>query len=225
MAERREKKRGQDGSCCCINDLANQFDEDYARDELEAYRRDGLGERARRLVTFLEGQGLEGRTVLEIGAGIGALHLEMLKAGAVHAIGVDASPANIAAAQSLAADLGLADRTEKRLGDFTQIEGEVPEADIVLLDRVVCCYPDMEALVGAAARHARTFIGLTYPRRAWWMRWSMRLINLVQTVFRSPYRAYYHEPDRIDATVVSYGFRPVHSSRAGVWDVAVFERR
>ena len=120
-----------------VNGLSDQFGTGYSSSQLSGYRKNGLGQRALAVIEFLQERGLEGKSVLDIGSGIGALHMELVLAGAESATGVDASPTNIAAALELAADLGLADRVEERQGDFVRLQDSVPEADIVTLDRAI----------------------------------------------------------------------------------------
>ena len=120
-----------------VNGLSEQFGKGYSSGQLAGYRKNGLGQRALAVIEFLQERGLEGKSVLDIGCGIGALHMELLLAGAEQATGIDASPTNIAAAQELAEDLGLTDRVEERQGDFVELAASVPEADIVTLDRAI----------------------------------------------------------------------------------------
>ena len=129
-----------DDDCCGpvnVNGLSEQFGKGYSSGQLEGYRKNGLGVRALVLVEFLQQRGLEGKTVLDIGSGIGALHMELLLAGAERATGVDASPTNIAAARTLAQEMGVADRVEERQGDFVELQEGIPAADIVTLDRAI----------------------------------------------------------------------------------------
>ena len=129
-----------DDDCCgpvSVNGLSEQFGEGYSSGQLEGYRKNGLGVRALVLVEFLQERELEGKTVLDIGSGIGALHMELLLAGAERATGVDASPTNIAAARTLADEMGVADRVEERQGDFVELASDIPAADIVTLDRAI----------------------------------------------------------------------------------------
>ncbi len=120
-----------------VNNLSEQFGKGYSSAQLSGYRKNGLGQRALALIEFLQERGLEGKSVLDIGCGIGALHMELLLAGAERATGVDASPTNIAAALELADEIGVADRVEERQGDFVDLQGSVPQADIVTLDRAI----------------------------------------------------------------------------------------
>ena len=150
--------------CCSVNGLDELFNESTARKELKSYREKGLGKRAKMLVDFLKEQDLPGATLLEIGSGIGALHLELLKEGAEKAVGVDVSSAFVEAATGLAKELGFQDAVEYHIGDFVEREQEIPSADIVLLDRVICCYPNLKALATTSTQHAQRLYALTYPR-------------------------------------------------------------
>ena len=212
------------GACCPVDFLDQVFNEGYARRELSGYRKDGLGERARVLVDQLVSAGIEGRSVLEIGAGIGALNLELLEHGASHAVSVDAAASNVRAAAELAVDMGLSDRIERRVGDFVDIQDEFEPADVVLLDRVICCYRDMQALLGAAGAHTSRYCGLAYPRHTWWGRAAFRLINLFQTVRRRPFRVHMHHPAAIERVLTGAGLRRTFKSHAGFWEVVLFER-
>ena len=120
-----------------VNALSEQFGKGYSSAQLSGYRKNGLGQRALAVIEFLQERGLEGKSVLDIGSGIGALHMELLLAGAESATGVDASPTNIAAARELADEMGVADRVEERQGDFVDLQDSVPQADIVTLDRAI----------------------------------------------------------------------------------------
>ncbi len=120
-----------------VNALSEQFGKGYSSSQLSGYRKNGLGQRALAVIEFLQERGLEGKSVLDIGSGIGALHMELLLAGADRAMGVDASPTNIAAARELAGEMGVADRVEERQGDFVDLQDSVPQADIVTLDRAI----------------------------------------------------------------------------------------
>ena len=127
------------------------------------YRRRGLDKTAQRMVDFLASRGVEGATVLEIGGGVGEIQLELLKRGAARAVNLELSPGYDAEAARLAREAGLEDRVERRLHDIAVAPAE--PADVVVLHRVVCCYPDYERLLGAAAEHARQALVFSHPPR------------------------------------------------------------
>ena len=211
--------------CCSVNGLNKIFNKSKATKESKAYSRKGLGKRARKLTDLMESQDISAATVLDIGCGVGALHMELLKQGAGRAIGVEVSSAYVEVATSLAESLGFQDAVEYHEGDFVELEERIPPADIVLLDRVVCCYPDMEALVTASARHAQRLYALTYPRRTWWMRVAAFMMNLGLTVVRSKFRFFLHHPRQIGATLASAGFAPVHRATSGPWELVAYQRQ
>ena len=157
-------------SCCSAKGCDEFFSDRVARRNADSYRRKGLDKHARRLVDAVCRNGIEGRTVLEVGGGIGAIQLELLQAGAARAENIELSPAYEPYAAELVRTAGLEGRVERRLMDFAVTAEAVDAADVVILHKVVCCYPDYEALVGAAAAHAKQQLVLTFPRRSWWTR-------------------------------------------------------
>src|SRR5258707_1794781 len=132
---------------CQCEGIEGQFNSREAGKKLADYQKHGLTGTTRLLIAALKEAGVEGRTLLDIGGGIGAIQLELLKAGARSAVSVDASTAYVEAAQQEARRQGLQDRIQFQHGDFVELADGVPPADIVTLDRSVCCYPDMPALV------------------------------------------------------------------------------
>ena len=212
-------------TCCSVNGLDKMFNESRAKKEIKAYQKKGLDKRARKLADFLKSQDVGGATLLEIGCGIGALHLELLKEGAQRAVGIDVSPVYIEAASSLAERLGFQDAVEYHVGDFVERERNIPTADIVLLHRVICCYPDMRGLVSTSARHAQRLYALTYPRRTWWMRAASSMMNLGLALFRKPFRVFIHHPDEVAATVASAGLTRIFLATSSIWQLAVYRRQ
>src|SRR5215210_5878891 len=137
--------------CCDPRGCDRFFGTRFARRVARRYRKRGLGGTERRMVEFLEREGLEGATVLEVGGGVGELHVELLKRGADRAVNLELSPAYDGEARRLLAEAGLEGRVERRIHDIAVAPDEVEPADVVVLHRVVCCYPDYERLLGAAA--------------------------------------------------------------------------
>src|SRR4029078_2242432 len=99
----------------------------------------------------LVADGVEGETLLDIGAGIGAIQLGLLAAGAARAESVHATWAYGGPAGEGADRRGFGDRVSGRVGDFVALADDVDPADIVTLDKVVGCYADLRALLGRAA--------------------------------------------------------------------------
>ncbi|MFL5806711.1 MAG: class I SAM-dependent methyltransferase [Roseiflexaceae bacterium] len=212
--------------CCAhLKGLNDVFDKRRAHEELRSYLRRGLDRHARRIVEALAARGLAGASVLEVGGGIGGLHVELLRRGAASAVDVDVAAAYIAVAQSLAERLGLRERVEYRQADFASAAAELPPADIVVMHRVVCCYPDMPTLIAAAVRHAGRLLALSFPHAAWYMRLGGRLINASLWLQRSDYRFYIHDPAAIRRVAAAAGLRPAQEIASWPWRIALFERQ
>lgn len=152
---------------CCLHtqDIDAYFDERKARSEVAHYLKKGLVSHARAMFDAVNARGLKDASVLEVGGGIGGLQIELLKRGAAHATNVEVSAAYLTAAQTLAGQLGLADRVRYHRGDFACESDAVPAADLIILHRVICCYPDMPRLVSAAAQHSRRLTAPARPAR------------------------------------------------------------
>jgi magnesium-protoporphyrin O-methyltransferase len=211
-------------TCKQCQALENLFDDRMAESDLKDLRRRGPSKTTRMLIEALVRRGVIGKTALDIGAGVGAVHLALLSAGAVSATDVDVSGAYLKAAKGEATRLGLADHTRYIQGDFVQQAENIEPADVVTLDRVVCCYPDMQALVGASVAHARSLYGLIFPRDIWWMRWGAAVGNLFPRLMRSGFQFYVHRTARVDAIARDSGFERVYTGRTALWQVIVYGR-
>lgn len=144
--------------------------------------------------------------------------------GADRATHIDISADFLEAAERETARRGHSDRVRFVLGDFVQLASSVDPADIVTLDRVICCYPDMESLVTRAAQRARRIVGAVYPRASWWVRAGVRLTNALMRVRRCPFRVYLHSPLAIDAAFSGQGLSRSRTSRTLIWEVVVYTR-
>jgi magnesium-protoporphyrin O-methyltransferase len=210
---------------CCAGCYDATFDAAKARAEVRRYRRRGATRATLALADALGANDAEGRTVLDIGAGVGALHHLLLGRGAVSATDVDASAPYLDAAREEASRLGLQDRVEFRYGDFVALASGIEPADLVALDRVVCCYPDVDALVELAARRTRRRLGIVLPPEGIGAGLVIGISNLWYRVIRSPYRAYVHRFDRVTAAARAGGLEPAGQVAVGMWRLLVFERR
>jgi magnesium-protoporphyrin O-methyltransferase len=211
--------------CCCSGKGCDEFfDERVARRDARRYGRKGLDGNARRIVELVRRRRVEGKTVLEVGGGVGAIQLELLQAGAKRTVNVELSPAYEPYAAELLRGNGLDGRAERRLLDFAERAEELEPADVVVLHRVICCYPDYETLVAAAADHTRDQLLMTFPRDAWWMRLGLRTINRLQRLRRNAFRVYLHAPAAIVEVASSHGLETATRERGRIWELVSFER-
>src|SRR5215207_8370729 len=155
-------------NCCEITD--NAFSEAEARADVKKYHKKGPAKQTRLILEAIRSLGLKNSALLDIGGGIGVIHHELLNDVAREATHVDASSSYLREAKQEAARRGHSDRVNFIHADFTDVASDLPAADIVTLDRVVCCYPDFRGLLKAAADHSRKALALTYPRETWYIR-------------------------------------------------------
>jgi len=210
------------GNCCEITD--NAFSEAEARSERKSYARNAPPKQTRLILEALRSLGLKNADLLDIGGGIGAIHHELLEDVAHEATHVDASSAYLKEAKSETARRGHSERVNFIHADFTDIAGDLPKADIVTLDRVVCCYPDFRGLVKAAADHSRKALALTYPRETWYMRIGLNVANFFQRLRKDPFRVFLHPISDMDSLIKREGFERVSLRRLFIWEIVLYQR-
>jgi 2-polyprenyl-3-methyl-5-hydroxy-6-metoxy-1,4-benzoquinol methylase len=211
-------------SCCRPDEYDKVFDEKHARSKAREYARKGLDGDARRIVDFVRGRMSPGYTVLEIGGGIGAIHLELLRDGAARVLNVELATQYETVASELVRERAVSDRVERRLGDFVREASSIPAADVVVMNRVVCCYPDADALVGAAAEHARRYLVMTFPVDRWWIRWGIAAGNAWCALRGNSFRGYVHATRVVLAAAQRHGLRLVEQRRGLIWQLIALER-
>ncbi len=209
---------------CCTSSYAIVFGERSAAADLRRYRRNGLDKTARRLVDALAPHELSGASIIEVGGGIGAIVVELLTRGSSRAISAEIVRSYESAARELLEERGLRERVERRVLDFARESAEIPRADIVVLHRVVCCYPDARALVAAAAAHAARVLALTLPPDRWWWRFAARAENVYMRLRGNGFRAFVHKPSLIDRVAQDAGLRLRYQHTGLVWQTAIYER-
>jgi len=212
-------------SCCPPKGYTKLFSKRAARKDAKRYERKGLDDTAAEMVEFLRKRGVEGASVLEIGGGVGAIQLELLKAGAAHTTNLELSPEYEEAARELVRDRRLEGRVERRLGDVVQEPDLAGAADAVVMHRVVCCYPDYDALVGAAAERARVYLVMSFPRPRWLIRMGLGAMNVGARLLRWEYRTWVHAPEALVGAAERRGLRLASVSRGRIWQAAALERK
>ena len=210
--------------CCDPHGYEDIFDPRFARRQAQRYRRRGLDATARRIVGFLSSRGIEGATVLEIGGGVGQIQLELLRRGAAHATNLELVDTYDAAARELAADAGLSGRIRRRLLDIGVNPDDAEPADVVILHRVVCCYPDYARLLTAAADHARRLLVFSHLPRNPVSRAAVGAQNAVCRLTGRSFRAFAHPPAAMLEVLSRRGMQPRYLHRGPVWHVAGVER-
>ena len=213
-------------ACCAFDETVNdQFTKEKATQELDRYRRKGVGPTTRWLIDGLSRAGLVGGTLLDVGSGIGSLTFELLDRGARRAVLVDASAAYAAAAADEAARREQTADVEFARGDFLDLAKTLSPASVVTLDRVICCYPLYEPLLNEALRLAERGLAISYPHDRWYVRAAMGLENAMRRRRKSRFRTFVHPQTHMRQLIARAGFDLVSRRRTLIWSADVFLRR
>lgn len=211
-------------NCCQCRGIEAFFDKKTADKELKRYRKKGPAKTTRILIAALKAEGIKGMTLLDIGGGVGALQQELLGAGLSSATNVEASTAYVEVSKEEAERQGYADRVSYHHGNFIDVAPTVADADIVTLDRVICCDPDAQALVALSAARARHLYGVVYPLDGWLNKVFVTGVNLVFWLRRCAMRSFLHRPEMIDAIVRSHSLQQRFYRKSFPWQIVVYSR-
>jgi precorrin-6B methylase 2 len=210
--------------CCTPKGYRQIFSERGARQQARDYRRNGPDGTSRQIVDLLKARGVEGLTLLEVGGGIGAIQIELMKAGLARAVSVELTPTYEESAAELLREAGLQDRVERRVMDFVDAAADVAAADIVVMNRVVCCYPDLPRLESAAADHARQMLVMSFPKERWWSKVVVWMANVGMAMTRREFRIFLHPVAQIAAIGEAHGLKRSVSRTGVFWEIAALTR-
>jgi magnesium-protoporphyrin O-methyltransferase len=211
-------------SCCDPRGCDKFFNRRFARRAAARYRKRGVDKTARQMIAFVEQRGIEDATVLEVGGGVGEIQLELLKRGASHTVSLELSAAYDEEARKLLREARLEDRADRRIRDIAVSADGVERADVCVLHRVVCCYPDYERLLTSVAEHAQRLVVFSYPRRNAMSRLVVAAGNLNFKLLGREFRTFVHPPDAMLNVLTRRGLRPTFDHHGLVWRVTGLER-
>lgn len=211
--------------CCQCQGIETTFDQEYVAKKLKRYREKGPKKSTQILIDALQDALGHDVTLLDIGGGIGDVQLALLRAGIQESVNCEASSAFINACKEEADRQGFTNRITHIRGDFVEVAESVSSADIVTLDRVICCYHDMPTLVDKSLAKARRLYGVVIPIDKWWVKVASSIYyNLRFLIFRNPFRVFIHPTKAVEALIFNKGFRSIFSQVKGAWQISVYER-
>jgi magnesium-protoporphyrin O-methyltransferase len=210
--------------CCEAEVLDQQFGPKRAAADLRRYRRRGPLPATALLLRGLAASMPAAATLLDIGGGVGVLHHELLDCGVSHAWEVEPSAAFLQAAAEEAGRRGHTGRVEFIHAEVRQAAARLPVADVVTMDRVICCDPDYESLLHLALGKAQRIFAYSYPRARWGIRAVTALQNALRTLRGRQFRVFVHSPDHLEAFVRAAGFERIFQAQSAVWYAGVYTR-
>lgn len=208
--------------CCRATDL--QFDKKGAKEDLHRYRKHGPDQTTKLLLEGLKESDLTDKTLLDIGGGIGVISHELCSRAIDRVYLIDIASSYLEVAKEIAANRGNQDNFTFIHGDFVEKCDRLPAADVVMLDRVVCCYPEVRPLVTKSAEKCRKWYGLSYPRYNWFIRAADRLKNGLRMLTGNRFRTYIHPEEVIHQLLVDSGFERVYDRSTLIWRVNMYKK-
>ncbi len=208
---------------CCLKRYERTFDLKLAHRELQSYLKKGVKRSSLPLVRSLSQLPLEGKTLLDIGGGIGILSFELLKKNISRSTHVDISPSNISIFEEETRRRSISDEVQIFQGDFVEVFSEIDTADLVTLDKVICCYEDFEQLVSKSVAKSERWYAISIPRDVWWVRFGLRMARVIQR-YRGQLLPFIHSRAKIEEIIQSHGFEKSHELSKWEWMYLLYEK-
>jgi len=210
--------------CCQCQGIENMFDKKAANRQLKRYLKKGPSKTTSMLLDAINKKGVQGLNFLDIGGGIGAIQYDLIKAGASNGTSIEASSAFFDVVKEEALQNGLAERVNFKHGDFTTTASDEDSADIVTLDKVICCYDNMSELVGLSSKLARKIYAVIYPRDVWWTKLALLMVNFYPRIKGSSFRVFIHPTKKVEEIIFGNGLKRNYYATTLFWQVAIFTR-
>ena len=210
--------------CCQCQGIENMFDKKAAKRALKRYLKKGPSKTTGMLLKAIHKTEVKGLEFLDIGGGIGAIQYDLIKAGASSGTSIEASPAYIDLVKEEIHKNNLAELIDFKHGDFTAIASDVNSADIVTLDKVICCYDDMSELVRLSSKLSRKIYAIIYPRDVWWTKLALPFINFYPIIKGSPFRVFIHPTKKVEEIIIRNGLKRDYYATTLFWQVATFTK-
>ena len=210
--------------CCQCQGIENMFDKKAAKRALKRYLKKGPSKTTKMLLKAIHKTEVKGLDFLDIGGGIGAIQYDLIKAGASKGTSIEASPAYIDLVKEEIQKNNLDKIIDFKHGDFTAIASDIDSADIVTLDKVICCYDDMSGLVRLSSKLSRKIYAVIYPRDVWWTKLALPFINFYPIIKGSPFRVFIHSTKKVEEIIIRNGLKRDYYATTLFWQVAIFNK-
>ena len=217
---------------CCTSEALKAKDDFFSKRAMhydKRFHKKGLDKTQQLLLegitTVLNSGKTSAGTVMEIGCGVGGLLLTMLGKGLNYAIGVDASEGMLEKAKQNAAEMNLKDKTVFVHRDFVDVEPELKPADIVILDKVLCCDSNPESLIKKSTGKAKAIYAVSFPRDHLLVRFFVKAGIAITKIFPVKFTPFYHEPNDIKRWTEDANFVLSYASDTFFWQVQVYTHK
>lgn len=211
-------------NCCQREGIDKQFGKKITDSELKRYRKKGPRKTTKLLINALSENDIKNKTLLDIGGGLGLISFELFKKDLKYSILVDLSSSYLSHSKTEAQRLNLSDKIQTMEGDYVELSATIEPVDIVVLDKVICCYPDLEPLLLSSLTKSKYLYGLVYPHKSFYSTTLSRIMNLFLQLFGKSFRIYIHLDDEVEKIIKQNGFKKTFTGRWFVWNVCLYEK-
>ncbi len=209
---------------CCTECTNSHFDESIAQRDLNDYNTKGAKKSTQALLKELKKLNLAGMHLLDIGAGIGVVSNELRHSGLSEITHNDISSAYLSVFKDEFGDQLNGIKINLLQGDFVEASDEIEGADIVVLDKSICCYPHYRELVHSSASKAYTWYAFVIPRDKWWVKFVHYFGELRKSLKGDAFRSFVYPVDKIEEIVLEYGFTKYTQAYQREWHIAIFKK-
>jgi magnesium-protoporphyrin O-methyltransferase len=211
-------------NCCKENVIEKQFDKHRVNSKVNEYHSKGVAKETRILIDSIKSLGIDGYSLLDIGCGLGSIGMELIESGLTDVENVEASSSFLESAKTESKKRNLIDKMKFTYGDFVKISESVSPADIVTLDKVICCYDELEPLVKLSCERTLEYYGVIYPRESWWAKAVIGFDNILRKIKGNTFRVFIYPTKEIDNIIKGQGLRRVFYKAMMVWQIVIYSR-
>jgi len=163
-------------------------------------------------------------SLLDIGSGIGSIIFELFEAGIKEAQYIDISKPYTAIFREEIEKRSLSEKVDVKTGDFTDNCPSVKSADIVTLDKVICCYPDFEQLVSSSIQKCKKYYAYVIPIDTWWVKLFHYSAGKIGKILGNQFETFIHPTGEIEKMVINHNFKKIYRKQRREWLTVVFEK-
>jgi hypothetical protein len=217
-----------DGSA---EDIDTTFSRSIIANDLKRYHKYGPRKSSRILSSLIEQhRSQQDVSLCDVGSGIGSIAHAFLNGNSTAVTVVETSSAYIKASEEEAQKRGTHDRITYHHGDYVHLAYEIGSHDLMCLDRVLCCYPNMDSLVGLSAINTKSLLAIVIPRDTAFHRILIGTFHIIHSLWNllrpsaPPPPFYMHRLSDINETIKWCGLVPLVSKTTFFWRIALYQR-
>ena len=205
---------------CCGADLL--FDVKTANKQYKKYLKKGPSKVTQSVISQLKQLQPKG-ILIDVGGGIGAIQWWFHENKSNETYHIDASSGYLSLAKNHAGKIEVLEKSHFIMGDFTDYK-DLPKADVITLDKVICCYPDFKGILNHAFKYSKNIISITYPMDGVLAQVFREFGVLFMKLSKNPFKPYVHKVSEVRDLFNSNGFELKEKNLSFPWHIETYKR-